>query len=180
MPSGFPRDLEELFGFLQEQRVLDSVERRRAEEAWSGSPEAETLLRLARALRQRLAAAGESLADGSAVESSTVDAINGILSREAAHAVLAPGKAGFAMRSYRRLSDPVELLVPIARSAAVLLSSDAAGRFGRCAAAGCGALFYDTTRNGRRRWCRMDRCGNRAKAAAHYRRRKAAGRGGRK
>jgi predicted RNA-binding Zn ribbon-like protein len=28
-------------------------------------------------------------------------------------------------------------------------------------------VFYDTTKNGRRRWCDMSTCGNRAKAARH-------------
>jgi predicted RNA-binding Zn ribbon-like protein len=28
--------------------------------------------------------------------------------------------------------------------------------------------FYDTTRNGTRRWCSMAICGNRAKAHRHY------------
>ena len=37
----------------------------------------------------------------------------------------------------------------------------------------CVRYFYDTTKNRRRRWCSMDGCGSRAKAAAYYRRRKA-------
>jgi hypothetical protein len=36
----------------------------------------------------------------------------------------------------------------------------------------CSLLFVDTSRSGRRRWCSMERCGNRAKVAAHRRRRK--------
>jgi predicted RNA-binding Zn ribbon-like protein len=28
-------------------------------------------------------------------------------------------------------------------------------------------VFYDNTKNGRRRWCDMATCGNRAKAARH-------------
>lgn len=35
----------------------------------------------------------------------------------------------------------------------------------------CGLSFYDDSRSGRRRWCAMERCGNRAKART-YRRRK--------
>ena len=34
----------------------------------------------------------------------------------------------------------------------------------------CPLYFYDTSKNGQRRWCRMDVCGNRAKARAHYHR----------
>jgi predicted RNA-binding Zn ribbon-like protein len=41
-------------------------------------------------------------------------------------------------------------------------------RIGACPGTGCGWLFVDTS--GRRRWCQMAVCGNRAKQAAHARR----------
>lgn len=44
-----------------------------------------------------------------------------------------------------------------------------ATRVRACPGRGCGWLFID--RAGRRRWCRMEWCGNRAKARAHARRR---------
>lgn len=34
----------------------------------------------------------------------------------------------------------------------------------------CVLWFLDTSKGGRRRWCSMERCGNRAKAQRHYRR----------
>lgn len=43
-------------------------------------------------------------------------------------------------------------------------------RIHRCDADRCVLLFFDTSRNRLRRWCDMATCGNRAKAAAHYRR----------
>ena len=38
----------------------------------------------------------------------------------------------------------------------------------------CAWLFIDETRNARRTWCSMETCGNRAKAARHYARTRAA------
>ena len=38
----------------------------------------------------------------------------------------------------------------------------------RCANRECVLLFLDVSRSGRRRWCDMATCGNRAKVAAHY------------
>ena len=38
----------------------------------------------------------------------------------------------------------------------------------RCANPECVLLFLDVSKTGRRRWCDMATCGNRAKAAAHY------------
>jgi predicted RNA-binding Zn ribbon-like protein len=40
----------------------------------------------------------------------------------------------------------------------------------RCANPSCVLLFLDVSKSGRRRWCDMATCGNRAKATAHYRR----------
>ncbi|WP_083527793.1 CGNR zinc finger domain-containing protein [Curtobacterium ammoniigenes] len=40
-------------------------------------------------------------------------------------------------------------------------------RLGRCSADDCGLVFYDASRGGTRRWCAMQRCGNRAKVRAH-------------
>lgn len=69
---------------------------------------------------------------------------------------------------------PVEAaLSTIARDAIDLVSGPLAGRVRECAAPDCALLFVDTSRPGRRRWCSMEACGNRAKTTA-YRRRKAA------
>ncbi|MFZ7087314.1 CGNR zinc finger domain-containing protein [Curtobacterium sp. RRHDQ10] len=40
-------------------------------------------------------------------------------------------------------------------------------RLSRCSAPDCGLVFYDSSRGGTRRWCAMQRCGNRAKVRAH-------------
>ncbi len=40
----------------------------------------------------------------------------------------------------------------------------------RCGNPACTLLFLDTSKSGRRRWCSMQTCGNRAKVAAHYQR----------
>lgn len=50
------------------------------------------------------------------------------------------------------------------------------GRLRRCEAPDCDWFFLDRSRNGTRRWCSMETCGNRAKARRHYERgRKTAG-----
>ncbi|WP_040702373.1 CGNR zinc finger domain-containing protein [Nocardiopsis ganjiahuensis] len=42
-----------------------------------------------------------------------------------------------------------------------------------CANPGCVLHFFDTSKNGTRRWCSMSGCGNRAKAARHHARERA-------
>ncbi|MCG5215916.1 CGNR zinc finger domain-containing protein [Streptosporangium sp. KLBMP 9127] len=47
-------------------------------------------------------------------------------------------------------------------------------RIRRCANPACVLYFYDTSRNGTRRWCSMNGCGSRTKAARHYQRNRTA------
>ncbi|MFE9643790.1 CGNR zinc finger domain-containing protein [Streptomyces sp. NPDC006365] len=48
------------------------------------------------------------------------------------------------------------------------LLSTAPDRVRACAHEACILHFFDTSRNGTRRWCSMAVCGNRAKASRHY------------
>jgi predicted RNA-binding Zn ribbon-like protein len=66
----------------------------------------------------------------------------------------------------------MHLLVPIAESAAGLLTADDLTLVRKCQNPQCILYFYDTTRNHARRWCSIAVCGNRAKVATHYRRRR--------
>ena len=56
-------------------------------------------------------------------------------------------------------------LYAVARAAEDLLTVDAPRRVGACPGPDCGWLFLDP--RGRRRWCDMANCGNRAKVRAH-------------
>jgi predicted RNA-binding Zn ribbon-like protein len=60
------------------------------------------------------------------------------------------------------------LIIPVVESAADALVMGDLPRVRRCAAdPACTRVFLDTSRSGRRRWCDMTTCGNRAKAARH-------------
>ena len=66
------------------------------------------------------------------------------------------------------LVDPTAAQAPLAAvawSAAGFLTSPAAATVGACPGQGCGWVFTDP--KGRRRWCSMAWCGNRAKARRH-------------
>ncbi|MET8947939.1 CGNR zinc finger domain-containing protein [Streptomyces sp. NPDC004542] len=52
------------------------------------------------------------------------------------------------------------------------LLATAPDRIRSCAHETCVLHFFDTSRNGTRRWCSMAACGNRAKASRHYARSK--------
>jgi predicted RNA-binding Zn ribbon-like protein len=68
--------------------------------------------------------------------------------------------------------DPVTgALAYIARESVELVTGPDRARLRTCA--GCTLLFVDRSRPGTRRWCSMERCGNRSKTA-HYRDKKRA------
>jgi predicted RNA-binding Zn ribbon-like protein len=61
----------------------------------------------------------------------------------------------------------------IARDAADLLATGDLTLLRECECATCVRVFYDTTKNHRRRWC-VEKCGSRVKAANYYRRKREA------
>ncbi|HEU4808124.1 MAG TPA: CGNR zinc finger domain-containing protein [Homoserinimonas sp.] len=60
-----------------------------------------------------------------------------------------------------------QALASVARDAVDLFGERGAGRIRSCAASDCSMVFYDDSRSENRRWCSMQRCGNRAKVRAH-------------
>jgi predicted RNA-binding Zn ribbon-like protein len=55
----------------------------------------------------------------------------------------------------------------IALSMADLVTSEQVKKLKSCPGEGCAWLFVDTSRNGARRWCEMEICGNRNKVRRH-------------
>ena len=67
--------------------------------------------------------------------------------------------------SWREIGDSLDSpLWPVVWSAAVLLVSEEAGRIRMCGGQDCGWMYVDRSRNGLRRWCRMETCGTQAKS----------------
>lgn len=124
-------------------------------------------------LREAVAALVEAFARGTVLPDAGVFALDRVLrARSGRRRVEARGtRLSLLDATEREL--PLGLLSGIAEAAAELLSTGERERLRQCAAEGCGLWFYDVSRNGRRRWCSMSRCGNRAKVAAHHRRRRA-------
>jgi predicted RNA-binding Zn ribbon-like protein len=63
--------------------------------------------------------------------------------------------------------DPSAILAQVFSSAAELLVSTQLAQVRQCGGEHCGWLFVDRSPAGRRRWCSMADCGNRAKARRH-------------
>lgn len=85
-----------------------------------------------------------------------------ILNAAARRAPLAPQLDG-AVTRWAEPVDMSQVLSTLAREAIALLTGPLAGRIRQCAADDCPLVFVDTSRPGTRRWCSMERCGNRHK-----------------
>ncbi|GGK41763.1 CGNR zinc finger domain-containing protein [Nocardia camponoti] len=66
------------------------------------------------------------------------------------------------------VADPANLPGWLAANNLLDLLNAAPNRIRQCAHPNCVLFFYDTSKNGTRRWHSMATCGNRAKAARHY------------
>lgn len=80
--------------------------------------------------------------------------------------------AGTARQTVR-VDDPGWAPAVAAARNLVELLEQAPDRIRCCRHPECELWFFDTTRNGSRRWCSMADCGNRAKAKRHYQRTRA-------
>ncbi len=66
------------------------------------------------------------------------------------------------------VDDPAWRPAVMAAASLLELLAEAPDRIRRCQHPACVLWFFDTSRNGTRRWCSMAGCGNRAKARRHY------------
>jgi predicted RNA-binding Zn ribbon-like protein len=163
------RDFETLVRWLEAATVLD-VERaghirRRAEQQPAGAAAA---LIDARRVRAALRVLAERGVLSERIRMDSLTEINRVLGRSAGTRRLDQRADGTFTRSFVPVGDAFAgLVIPIVESAADALISGELPRVRRCGDERCQRVFFDTTKNGRRRWCDMATCGNRAKAARH-------------
>ncbi|MGV9770480.1 CGNR zinc finger domain-containing protein [Streptosporangium sp. NPDC003464] len=120
-------------------------------------------LTAAKALRQAIWDAAHARAAGRPLPARAVATIN----RAATAAPLTPELA--ADGTTAGWAPPVratQALSTLAREMIELLSGPLAERIRECAGDNCPLVFVDTSRPGARRWCAMERCGNRHKLRA--------------
>ena len=125
------------------------------------------LLDRALALREVIYAIGIACARGRRPRSELVDALAHVHAAAILKARLSPCEANFAWVWHPEDGVIEAILGPIALSALTMLSQADLTRVKQCGGEHCGWLFFDTTKNKRRRWCEMEVCGNRAKQKAH-------------
>jgi predicted RNA-binding Zn ribbon-like protein len=166
------QDFDGLVSWLHDAGLIDAAQRSVAFEKWSRGREAQQVYAGALLFRIRLKEIAEKLTSRGQVPKSGLDAINEQLQSRVTRAKLKRGKSGFVERLETELTEPRQLIVPLAQSAADLLCNGELSLVKRCANPSCSLFFYDTSKNHTRRWCSMDTCGSRMKMAAYYQRRR--------
>jgi predicted RNA-binding Zn ribbon-like protein len=128
------------------------------------------------AVRSALREVAHSIADERAPDASALETVNRALhARQVIE--LVPGPDGCYV-DHRHVGDPVDdALARLADPLVMELTAGHPERIKVCASDTCEWIFYDASRTSRRRWCDMATCGNRAKAARHRARERAAAQG---
>jgi predicted RNA-binding Zn ribbon-like protein len=133
---------------------------------------AEALLADARRLRDDIHATAAAIAHRANPPAAALDDLAALHARWLGAAKLA-SDGGRHVWCWRLADAPLAgALGPVALAAVSLIAERDPARIKECGGIACGWLFYDETKNNRRRWCEMEVCGNRAK----QRRRAARGR----
>jgi predicted RNA-binding Zn ribbon-like protein len=162
-------DFERFLDWLETAGVFDTERtatmNRRAQQQPTGALAVLGDARRVRAVLRALAERGEHADD---VRLDAVGEINRVLGRSAGTRRIEMHADGSFARVFVPVGDAfASLLIPVVESAADSLILRELSRVRRCADQRCGRVFQDATKNGRRRWCDMATCGNRAKAARH-------------
>jgi predicted RNA-binding Zn ribbon-like protein len=115
------------------------------------------------ALRGAIARVATASSRGGAGAAADVDIINLF----AATPDIPPALAGGTRQAGRSTARLGQALSELAREAVALFAPDAIDRIRECSADDCELVYLDESRSRNRRWCSMQRCGNRAKVRAH-------------
>ncbi len=117
----------------------------------------------ARALEHAIAAIARSISAGESPAAPDVDVVNLF----AATPDIPPSLAGGSRQAGRSRARVGQTFSAMAREAVELFGAENTERIRECAADDCHLVFFDESRSNNRRWCSMQRCGNRAKVRAH-------------
>lgn len=141
-----------------------------AHAAWSRAAKtpARKELDYALVLREALYRLFDATTQGKTPAARDLQALNAALAEAPSRSRLRKDSGGFSWDVEIKASTALALLAPVLWSAGDLLTGTKLDKVKRCANPDCGWLFLDDSRAGKRRWCSMQSCGNRAKAKRHY------------
>jgi len=154
--------------------LLETEQAKDLFEKWNGENLTDKFLQETIKFRNLLRELAENIAKKSEISDETINAVNVRLKKQSGFTEIEKSENGFEKRFRFDLSEPAKLLQPIAEAVADFLCYANFEFLRKCESSACVLYFYDTTKNHKRRWCSMKACGNQAKAAAFYKRKKEA------
>jgi predicted RNA-binding Zn ribbon-like protein len=155
----------EAIDWLREQGLLHEPVEAAVKALRKPGPEGDRALARIRRVREALREIVTASVEGRPAAGRAIDTVNRVmLERQRFILVCGPGGA----LDHRHEGDEIEdVLARLAERIARQVISPDAERLRICASDTCDWIFFDSSRTGRRRWCDMTTCGNRAKAARH-------------
>ena len=172
-PKELLKDYVDLAGFAEDTGILDDQQGERLMARSMQYPDdAQRALASATQLREAISDIFYALARKKPVPPAALATLNSHVQEAAQHLVLVASKERFQWKFETDSYDLFAPLWPIARDAAELLASERVEYVRACASKTCEWIFLDESKNHRRRWCDMTKCGNRAKVKRFYVRQK--------
>jgi predicted RNA-binding Zn ribbon-like protein len=174
--NGVSKDLLSTYTDLAEWAVASNLmDQSIADEIFAkskGQKEADEILAEAKSFRNMLRAMVTRLVEGEKAGETAIAAINAELSKISSSTRVCQTKNGYRRSASSNFGEPGQLLALIAGYVVDLLCNEKLAYLKKCESDQCQLYFYDTSKNHQRRWCSTKSCGNRAKAAAFYERKK--------
>lgn len=141
------------------------------QEAAKNPAEAAIILKQAIDLREAIYRILSAVDWGQSPDGSDLAILNNALQETLPHLQIVQSEDSFSWIWRGDKDELGQMLWPVARSAADLLTSESLTRVKVCEDdRGCGYIFMDLSKNRTRRWCDMKGCGNRAKVRRHRKR----------
>jgi predicted RNA-binding Zn ribbon-like protein len=171
LEDGFPVDhlqgFDDAISWLVDRQVLHAEAGRTLVADAAAKPASSTrALKHVRAVRDAMREIADAVAESRPPSATAIAQVNRALhAREVIE--LAPTADGVSV-GHQHVGDPLDdALARLAEPLVLELAGGHPERVRICDNDTCRWVFYDTSRTGRRRWCDMASCGNRAKQARH-------------
>lgn len=136
----------------------------------SNSQKAKLFFAQAINLRELLYSLFLNISKNQEVQNKDVEEFNGLVSDSFSRLKIKRQRTEFLEGWNIDEGDLINVTLPIIKDAYDLLLYNRHERIRECPK--CGWIFFDSSKNGRRRWCSMEICGSRAKAVEWYQRNK--------
>lgn len=154
---------EELLKWCGVIEFLSKSELSAITKEWKADPDsAEKMLRKIISIREELFNCFYSLISKNTISTSKLEVLNELIEKLPNRTLIKDGK-DLKLCWPSSLSILEKITAPIIQDAVDLLTTEDLSRLRVCGAQDCGWLFFDRSKNGRKRWCDMADCGNREK-----------------